>query len=213
MPTLAQIVARFLDIPEPSNSFYQANVHLAHYPALLALYAAGLGALSEARFDNLRTLFLVGVPSRRTRSDEPFLSTLHRDAPFAQDFWRLLPGSERRHTPISDRTLEKLTEILPDLLVSGERAERAFDRLESTVSAGYMDVTFDSDEGGWAPLGSYAWRDPLCIDRMLDDVRRLGTTWPPILGGFFLGSVERAVAVLDRLKAHLIRVRQQTGMH
>lgn len=212
IPTAAQMVAHFLDIPEAQGSYYEANVHLARYPALLALYAAGLGALSAERLDNLRALLFVGVAShRRQEQDRPLVEALHRGAPFAQAFWKRLPGKDKRHTPLSDHALERLAENLPELLHPLTTAERLFDRLEGLVSLAYLDSTLDPDDHVWAPLGSFLWRDPTSIRRMNEDLKRLGAAWPPLEAGFCGGSTDRASSVLGQLERHLVLVRQQLG--
>jgi hypothetical protein len=213
IPVAAQTIAHLLDMPDPSGPYYDTNLQIARYPALLALYACGLGALVEDRLDNLRALFFAGVPSRaRDEQDRPLVQALHHGAPFAQSFWNLLEGKDRRHTPLSDHTLERLTGLLPEAMTPAAKGERLFDRLESLVSLGYLDAEPDPDEMGWAPLGSYLWRDRAIINRMKDELGRVGAAWPPILAGFFQGSTDRASAVMDHLADHIGRVRQQRGV-
>ncbi|MFA6165418.1 MAG: toll/interleukin-1 receptor domain-containing protein [Gemmatimonadaceae bacterium] len=213
IPAAAQIVAHLLDLPEPTGAFYEANQQLARYPALLALYAAGLGGLSQDRPDNLRSVLLIGVPSlRRRERDSPFVEALHEGAPFAQEFWRRLPDMDRRYTPLSDRALGFFIATLPGIVSTGSKAERLFDRLECTVSLAYIDATPGHNERGWAPLGSYMWRDPGIVDRLQEDLARLGADWPLIRAGYFSGSVEQATAALDRLRKHVVMVRQQRGV-
>lgn len=212
IPIAAQIVAHFLDVPAPKGTFYQANEHIVRYPALVAAYAVGAGALSEDRFDNFRAVLFASVASRRNREeDQPFVVALHGGAPFAQDFWMLLPGMERRYTPVSDHVFEYLTNTIPDVFGRTTRPERLFDRIEATVSFSYLDGR--SDDRGWAPLGSYLWRDAGLVERLQAELASQGAEWPPLKAGFFGGAVDRATQVLSALADHLIRVRQQRGVH
>jgi hypothetical protein len=213
IPTIANSIAHFLDFPEPSGSYFEENRHLARYPALHALYAAGVGALSEDRLDNLRALLNAPVSARRHGDpDQPFVVAVHRGAPFAQSFWNKLPGKDRRYTPLSDHLEEKLGAELPHILRTDALREKNFDRLESLISAGYADATYTDDESVWAPLGTYLWRNPSIIMQLAEEAAKAGLKWPPLEAGFFNGSPDRAEKILKGLTEFLRRVRQQRGV-
>lgn len=85
---------------------------LGWYPLHILMYAGGIAALSEGRFDTLHSCLLTPVTSSgqgQARVTEPIVIPAGSNVSGLNDSIKSLPGQERRYTPRSDylfRTLQ-----------------------------------------------------------------------------------------------------------
>jgi hypothetical protein len=135
------------------------------YPALLALYAVGLGALAGRRVEPLaHALSTITVP--HPNGPEPLVEAISS--------WRVLdaaacnaivaPG-ERRKTPTSDYLHDLLREPLRPVVAGDDEYSNLFDELE------YLLGVVCTSTYGRGPVGRFVWRgggDPeLTAERVL----------------------------------------------
>jgi hypothetical protein len=110
--------------PVPSNG-YQAWLSLYKYPALLAVYAAGITAMAAENYAVLQ--LMASRPSVRLRHREDGLPApveIYTHSILERDHARqLLPGYERRHTPVSDYLFEQLRPIVAPFVASDAEYE------------------------------------------------------------------------------------------
>ncbi len=99
------------------------------YRVLLPVYAGGIAAVHAKRYDNLRDLFHGRAPTRR---GEPgtLVAAVIEGISEVGDAFKLLPGQDRKHTPMSEHLHELLQPLLDDLLFLGSDYEAAFDQFE-----------------------------------------------------------------------------------
>lgn len=134
---------------------------LRRYPALLALYAAGLGALANRRSNLFGALVLrprVRVHSEVKRAAE----VLHcrSDEIFHDAFARKLPGLEKRKAALSDHLFEVLRTSLRDLVPDEDDYADLFDRFEYFLALAYVGLRLKEspDARIWGPVGRFGWR-------------------------------------------------------
>jgi hypothetical protein len=193
--------------PIPSGAPYNTNWEVARgYPALWLLYASGLAAIAAERFECLHGLF--GVPVFSDDGQVPITVAIVT--------WKVadkttLNAGLRRNSgaPMTEYFAENLRQALREYLPSERAYDHAFDLLEYLLALFYLDV---NPGNGWCPPGRFAWRAERrnsVIDRVSQEVERLGESWPPLQAGLFGGSVqqfrtaEQAVAAfLQRNRSH-----------
>jgi hypothetical protein len=74
---------------------------LRRYPALVLLYGLGLGALANANYRFLKTLFDLKLRVDSYKPNEQTATTLYDQKVLARDAQKILPGREREYTPLS----------------------------------------------------------------------------------------------------------------
>lgn len=178
---------------------------LDRYPALLVLYAAGLGAVVGGR-ESLLAPILAGpftVDQNRWKSNVVVLYPQnvidHRHA-------QQLPGLDRRHTPVSDHLIDVARPWLAELEPDQRAQERAFDRFELLLGLVMYDLSGQQGHGGWAPIGSFWWRyryGDTIWDDLASEIDVAGENWPLLKAGLFGASSQR---LAESLKGYLALV-------
>jgi hypothetical protein len=134
---------------------------LKRYPALLALYAAGLGAVAADRRSLLGTLLLtprVRVYAETMRAVQVLHGGETQDGIVPHAYAKRLPGLERRKTPLSDRLFETLRDPLRQLVPDDREYEDLFDRFEYLLALAYVGMRLKAGPQIWGPAGRFAWR-------------------------------------------------------
>ncbi|MCK1615005.1 MULTISPECIES: SIR2 family protein [unclassified Bradyrhizobium] len=144
-------------------------IHLRTYPAVLLLYAYGLGLLAARRYADLFKLFSATlVTDRDTASTVVGHLFLNAWAGGANDAWKILPGFERRKTALSDHLHELFQGWTGDYLFSPDGFTTFFEEFELLGSLAYISLgTSKEDLQGvasrqtdrfiWCPIGRVSW--------------------------------------------------------
>ena len=142
---------------------------LRRYPALVLLYAMGLGALANSNYRFLKALFELNLRTDSYKPDEPTAQTLHNQKVLAVDVQKVLPGREREYTPLSNHLYALLREPLRQYLPDDAGYDATFDWLEFLLSLAHIDLqvtrTQIREEKAknpnffyWTPVGRYSWK-------------------------------------------------------
>ena len=135
-------------------------LNLKRYPAMLLLYALGLGATEANRLRFLGRM-LGTIIHREHREDVPaveilppfcFLSTEGR-------MMRLLEGMDRRKVPLNDWIHETLQPYAERIIRDNNRYTLVFDKLEILMALSYARYKDKWSEWYWAPPGAFIHRD------------------------------------------------------
>jgi hypothetical protein len=151
-PLWASAIERLANANPGSNGIV-VWLHLRRLPALIAMYAAGIGAVAGSRYGNLRAI-LVDPRIREPSRTQPAAIALAPGNVLELEVARRLPGMERRYTPVSDWLFAVCRDWLRDVIPSDDDYLQAFDRYEFLMGL----VHFDILSRGWAPVGRFAWR-------------------------------------------------------
>ena len=135
----------------PQASAGNAPFKMQQYPALLALYALGIGALAADRIDpiarSLGELTMMG--DQRTPLVVAVTASLE-----AEHIRRASAGTELPPTPVSDRLLGLLRPVMFDIIPEADRQEDLFDEVEYL-----MGITYATHLGnGTSPTTRASWR-------------------------------------------------------
>jgi hypothetical protein len=155
---------------QPSVSGLTAWIELRSYPAVLLLYAYGLGLLKGRRYEELFKWFSSRI---ETSGREPLpaagrllLGAWEGDE---QQRWQNLEGFERRRTPLSDHLHDVLSGWAKDFLLTTREFTRLFETFEVLGALAYL--TLEATKEGlisahgatgqrdfvWSPVGRAAW--------------------------------------------------------
>ena len=183
------------------------------YPALLALYGAGVAAVAARNFAMLSRLLRCRLPHTEGRlpgDDDTLSAPRVLSGPKVLDHNAtavvLNIGAERRaasSTPGSVWLQAEVRPLLADVVPGDAEFERAFDTFEALLAARYV-----ADGGRGVPTGQYAYRGHRNFvgkgvpERLLAELERDGPAWGPVAGGIF-DSAELAREALEGLQARL----------
>jgi hypothetical protein len=219
------------------DSGQTALLDLRRYPILPLLYSGGLAAAHRANYQALRAIAQDAV-FRGEYGPVPMIAAAHVWRPFAgieltpQLLAVQTAGEEltdelidaltnrrrgRLHTPVSDHLHGALRDVLLPVIPDDADYTETFDRLEVVLALVATDVHQQLSErqiftdGAW--YGSFTWRDRFAMHSVEERVRaefeEQQQDWPPLRGGLFGRSVERAAAAFEVVTSEAARTRSQ----
>ena len=203
-----------LDSPiRVQGNYFRDWLDLRRYPALMALYTAGIAAVARGQYQTLST-----VLERPTALDEPsgeripFLLKNFRPVLTEYASTVLMPGTIKQvvfylYFWHNERLWVPIKEYAPE----SDRFQSFFDRFEYLAGLVRTDMGIQLDMSRWAPVGMFAWRNhgtygSYYVENVSKEIEREGDDWPPLKAGLFGGSMERllaARAVYDDLVRHV----------
>jgi hypothetical protein len=187
------------------GSFYTHLRALLDYPATLALYSAGLGAVVGNRLETLAHL-LGDVSVVRHSRRKPLIEQVVPYHVIEGAIFEKGAGLQV-HMAASNHVQQALREPLREL-VSGESFTAAFDRFEYLLTLAYADLTTGETvpETVWVPVSSYFSRWRSRDDGGLpDEIAREASEpdWSFLKGPLFGGSRARFLEVKAAVDAHV----------
>lgn len=189
----------------------EAWISLTWYPALYLSYAAGISALASKNYGALAAMLTAPTYDDRAgrgQEGKAFIVTvIDRITDTQNDYFKLLPGRERRHAARSEHLLERVQPALDGLVYLGRRYETLFDRFETLLALVYADLAGRD----WIPAGRFAWmhahdatHSPLT--QVMNEVKRDGEKWPLLRHGLFAGSPENVTKISEAVQAYIARL-------
>ena len=182
-------------------------VELLRYPALLALYAAGIALVDREKYSGLNAVLSCEV--RIDNERRPLLAalSLHEVAGHV-DRW--LHQDTKKPTPVSNRLHEDLRAVFADLIPTDDRYQEVFDRFEYLQSLAQIDCGINSKYGVDLSGGCFEWRGsssspewpPNIVNRELE---RDGDQWAPLQAGMFGGEMARLERAKEDVEERLRR--------
>lgn len=209
---LRKIIARMAEYDGSVNGIV-AWLRLRWYPTILLVYVGGIGAIAGENYTALFNLLLAPVfPMNKTEEPEEsilWVAKMLSDLDGSNVF-KLLPGYERNYAPRSEYLFKLIQPDLNDLLFLGNSYEAMFDRFEILLALVSADLHKQKGEGGWAPLGRFAWkyrnRASNPYKMIVQEAEANQDGWPPIQAGFFGKSYQRFSAIASEFQEGLGRV-------
>ena len=136
--------------------------HLNRYPAVLLLWAYGIGLTLAERWADLHALLMHPVSSN---SDHPknlvyVVSKWLLDG-YNNEIWKKLPGMQDRYTPDADHFLQVLNRWRDSFAAVHADFESVHDVWEILFALSYRESVPDApahDGVRWSPVGRIAWR-------------------------------------------------------
>jgi hypothetical protein len=182
---------------------HTAWLALQWYPALLLSYAGGIAAVAAESYDSLLALMHARVGT--SRGDARLVAAATTGISDLRRHFKLLPGHESQHVPLSEHLYETLKPILEEILFLGSDYDRAFDIFEIMYAVEFM----YQSERGWGPVGRFGWKagrgGSRPLRQLADDAAAASGIWPPLAAGLSGGSPEKLKENLDTLNAIVAR--------
>ena len=200
-----------LSSPQPSggNTVWLA---LTKYPAMLLLYALGLGAVESGRLQFLKSIFMTTVNDIYLGNGAlPILVVLTMSRTEISDR-RLWKTMERSDVPLSAWAHDVLRPHLRHVIPESERYSLVFDKLEILVSLafGYVNRTYlDSRLGDWLPLGAFInrWQNTQRImTEIAESISADGEDSPYVESGLLGETPSQCLQSMEGFKSYLERV-------
>jgi hypothetical protein len=189
---------RVASSPQSTSGLVYLN-KLRNYPALLLLYGAGLAAVASGNYSNLAAVLLQPKIKNDQGDYKPLPVQVHSISVIETAVGRLIPGMDRRHTPVSDYLLGELRSPLRDYTPGDEEYQSIFDRFEYLLALVHADLQrwTSRGEGWWGPIGCFAWRvehfqKSSIMGAIGEEMEAAGANWAPLKAGLFGGSLEQA---------------------
>lgn len=183
---------------------------LSYYPALLLLYAGGMGSIVGERYDTLKAL-LLGPRLLHHNRWHPAVEVLLPHTIMDPRQAERVAGLPQTFSPFSDRLATVLRSVLLDLVPDDAAFEQLFDRFEYLLGLIHLDMTRTADHA-WGPVGRFgAAQYGTGIDGWIEEeIKAAQATWGPLAAGLFGGSAERLEESLTAWKTHLEAVRRES---
>lgn len=191
----SRATVRLVDLAPPAGGT-SILLALKRYPALMALYAAGIACVASRNYETLKVL----LRDSRTSVDVPLDGKddlLIRKIVIHQ----VLPldalnrcSNQNLKTPGSDRLHRQLRETFRPLIPNDPDYDNIFDRWEYLLSLVGHDT---HDEGGyfWPAVGRFGWRNrgfgregASITDALSKEHEKFGNSWGLIVSGLFESS-------------------------
>lgn len=186
---------------------YDIWAKLQHYPTLLVLYAGGVAAVAQGRYDWLRAL-LTDYTHRENGEQKPIGAIIMTTDVIDPDHYnKLLNEGRSKRTPMSIHLFNLMRHSLNQFTNSELSYQSSFDRFE------YLQALLIYNHDGWGNFGCFAWRSPLHTNRNIiseigNEIDQQGAKWPPLATGFFGAS---SLTDIERIKDEFDARIKQTG--
>jgi len=189
--------------PEGERSGYDAWLNMRRYPALLLLYGGGIAAVASAQDDTVSALLRACVPE--DGKDHPAAFELNTPSVMKPGVGKLLPGMERRYTPVSDHVHALLRPKIKDIIPQESQYDTLFDRFEYLLALVCADFLEKTESRIWCPVGRFGWKFRHDHHRrgvahqFAEEIEKQGGRWPFLTAGLFDGSLERLKLIKQKV--------------
>ena len=194
VPELTVLLRRLAEAPH-GGSGDLLLLDLVRYPALLAMYAAGVAMVARQEYSRLRTILDLEMNIDRER--RPLLAALSSRHILTEAIEQELQRSgHSSRTPASDELYEALRPSFSDLIPSDDEYADVFDRFEYLLSLAEADWWITSGKSARFSGGRFGWRHVSGSSDVLPhlvaaELERHDTAWPPLSAGMFGGKMTR----------------------
>ncbi|MGW3888327.1 toll/interleukin-1 receptor domain-containing protein [Micromonospora chokoriensis] len=212
-------------------------LHLQRYPVVILTYVACMAAMLRGNYGAMRAV-LADAKYRTANGPIPLIGAIHPGRPFAdtviaanllahegagkqlsdEDLNAFRTRGGKRFTPVSDHLNTLLKGYFSELLPDEEEFVEKFDELEVLFGVIAADASLEARaknvhgvDGPW--VGSFSWRHSLQRPELEMDkeFEERGSQWPPLKGGLFGGSVDRAHKAFEAFLPQAAEARWQRG--
>jgi SIR2-like domain len=188
---------------------YTALINLRTYPAVLLLYAYGIGLLKAQRFAELFKLFSTPITTGRQQAQTVVSHLLlTRWEGTENDPWKMLPNLEKRKTALSDHLHELFESWTADYLFTKGEYTTLFEHIELLGTLAYITLSNDKTtlqaaidspnrDFVWAPIGRASW-DGRVLRLVLESWK--SDLQPPLLkAGFAHGDQDYLLLAIESI--------------
>ena len=184
---------------------------LKRYPAILLLFALGVGALEAGRIEFLVRLFSALI-HESNEGNLPAAAILPRHCLLGDvaSLAKSLPGMENKRSPMSEWIYAVVRQYTRDIIPNEGQHALVYTKLEVLLALGF--AYHDGGQFGyWAPPGIFTYRDEergRALDEIRDSLTRLNDESPFVKCGIFGASADACKQGIDNLVAFTGQLRR-----
>ena len=193
---LEKLNSRVIDYLRSSGGLV-AWLALRWYPVLRIFYAQGIASVASSNYRSLYSSFYTRVESPENQEIEPFVKVISEGwlELSRSSIFNHIPDLRNRRTPISDHMYSLLQPTIDEILFTGSGYEQYFSEFEIFYA---LCIAFEEHKKDpenlnvWFPAGRFAWQNRYqsgSLKKIVKDAERHKDDWPPLLAGFFGGSI------------------------
>ena len=208
IPVWSRALERLATMPNLGGSPHLRA--LRAYPAVLLLYAFGLGAVERKNFALLGHIFDMKLVDRNIKSQTvSILYTIYFNGALMSQHWKgEIEGMDRNYFPMNDWLHDVLRDACAQLIPDRNKYTLAFDTLEILISAAYP--RFETQYGNYGNMpGAFIYRHSnriRILTEIRDSIADLGDDSPFVKCGIFGGSVPECTAALQELEDYISKI-------
>ena len=185
-----------------------AVAYLRYYPAVLLLWAYGIGLAIAKRWDELHGLLSqivdggYGNPKRFVHMVSEWFLQGNRN-----ELWNRLPGLQDHYAPVSDHLYSVLNDwrdSFAAVLPSFEDMHDTWEILFALIN--YEPAADERERSGWAPVSRNGWRHQ-SRERLLARIAEGDLCSDLVAAGFAGGSRDRLASNVERYANFVARLR------
>ncbi len=195
-----------------TESGYRLWLGLRTYPAILLLYALGLGAVESDRLEILARIFKKPVNDDSDGGTTTALTKLLNNiAPLVRD--KLLEGTGESPIPINDWLHDILRQPSRQFIPDDSRYLYTFDKFEMLVSFGHHHLNKSWTD--WFPLGAFVYRSDnrqRILTEMKESIRTLETNSPLVSSDIFGETSEECMALIAYFENYVVESARKMGI-
>jgi hypothetical protein len=199
-------------------------IDLRTYPAVLLLYAFGIGTLKGRHYKTLfkwLTTPIDGHDKGHPAVESLFCGGWDGDGDDHQRaVWRNLEGFERHKTPLSDHLHDIFQALLSEYALGKEHFEYLFEQFEMFASLAFTTASTDAENLAeltsardlrsvhWVPYGRSGWHGTI-RDAIIEELRGTELQGELLAAGFAKGDkrfFQLSLQNLERLMSHMRRL-------
>jgi hypothetical protein len=201
---------RLASFSRVQEEHYPDWTELRHYPALLALYAGGVAAVSSERYGTLGALLYRSTKvDDRTGKRMPLIFFVHTwiMTEFVAD--KLAPGIIKGAVlPDWIRNQRTLWDPLHAYIPAKDQFHRCFNLFEYFFGLVHTDLAIQHQWQAWGPTGLLPYQDHgtaahEVMELVGAQLEASQHEWPPLRAGMFGGSLDRLRAAKQEFDEHL----------
>jgi hypothetical protein len=192
-------------VPQSGLSAWLA---LRWYPISLLLYSGGIAAVSARRYTNLKEMLLLSIEDPAKRIRQPLVTAATSPMLDLQDAFKMMPEHDRAFTPRSEYLHTFLRPVLDTALSLDSEYEACFDEFEILYALEHAHQRSLHDGGFWGPPGRFGWKyergqNGSPYHSLISEAKEAGSSWGPVKGGLFGGSIDRYLDLSAKYAEHL----------
>jgi SIR2-like domain len=193
--------------PDQMAAGFEHLLHLRYYPATLATYAVGIGALAQEKYDALASILTKPISTQLNDKKQPTI--------VAASAWRvfehnkasvLFPANQQPSFPVSNHLQVVMRDPLREVLPNDLSFTECFDQFEYILALVHADHYGRMYNSIWGPLGEFGLRrrfgrgrDPM--QALTDELAQRKDQHPLLTAGLFQGSLARMTEVKQNVDA------------
>lgn len=206
--TWTDALQRVANLPTTHDGGLRGFRQLMDLPALMVAYAGGIAAITGRKYETVARLFMKPRVRRVGEDTGALVRHISAQGMFRLETARMLPGMEKRYTPMSDYLHQVLRDTLKSFVREAPEYDRFFDLFEYLwgLQHAHLSGRWYKEDKLSGPTGRFTWRwnggNRDDYEEVTEWITGAGEDWPLLRAGLFDGDLDRLREVRDGFDRH-----------